>query len=212
MTKAAGIFVTFEGGDGAGKTTLIEAVYKRLVEQGKAVLKTRAPGATSLGEKIRALLLGHLEGPVTARAELFLFLADRAEHVETVILPALKRGEIVLCDRFNDSTIAYQGVGRGLGKERVTALCDFASQGVTPDLTFYLDIDPRIGLGRVAKLSKERIKDRIETEALSFHAEIRAAFLALVKEEVQRFCLLDASLSQGKVLEQAWERIEDLVF
>jgi dTMP kinase len=203
----SGRFITFEGGDGAGKTTLIEAVYKFLKKKGKPVVKTRAPGATALGEKIRSLLLSHHEVPMAKRAELFLFLADRAEHVERIILPALKRGEIILCDRFNDSTIAYQGVGRALGKEAVASLCDFAAQGLSPDLTFYLDLDPAIGLSRVTSPSK----DRIEAEDLSFHKQIRAAFLELAKEEGGRICVLDASMSQESVLEQALEKIEGVV-
>ncbi len=204
---ASGTFITFEGGDGAGKTTLIEGIDRALCSKGKKVMRTRAPGATPLGEKIRSLLLERAENPITTRAELFLFLADRAQHLETQILPALSRGYLVLCDRYNDSTIAYQGIGRGLGKEQVAAFCHFATQGLKPRLTFYLDLDPRIGLERVSNLSK----DRIEGEALSFHEKIRAAFLELAREDLGRFCILDARQSKEELLEQALEKIQEIL-
>ncbi len=198
-----GFFISFEGGDGAGKTTLIEKVYAALQARGLSVLKTRAPGGTQLGQAIRALLLHSKEMHLAARSELLLFLADRAQHVEEVIVPALKNKAIVLCDRFNDSTVAYQGKARGFGIPLVEELCDFACHHVHPQLTLYLDIDPKLGLSRV-----QTAKDRIESEDLLFHQEIRAAYHQIAKKEPARFHLLDASLSPDAVLTQAMALID----
>src|SRR6187431_1687241 len=145
-----GIFITIEGGEGAGKTTLIESLYQHLLGLGREVLKTREPGGTPLGEEIRKILL-HSTGPVSPYAELSLFLASRAQHISELIAPALAAGKVVLCDRFNDSTIAYQGMARGLGMEEVAAVCRFICAGLEPQLTLYLDIDPAVGLSRAKK-------------------------------------------------------------
>lgn len=202
-----GLFVSFEGGDGAGKSTLMHALHQHLLEEGKTVLVTRAPGGTPFGEKVRSLLL-HEKGPLNSRSELFLFLADRAEHITSVIRPALEDGKIILCDRFNDSTIAYQGAARELEPAFVRSLCLFATENVEPDLTFYLDIDPRIGIARASKRSQE--KDRMEQEGLEFHEKIRAAFLALAKKEPHRIHLLDATKSPEALLQQATQVLHAL--
>ncbi len=202
-----GLFITFEGGDGAGKSTLMEGVYQTLSSRGEKVLKTHAPGATAAGKIIRSLLLNQEDVSLNARAELFLFLADRAEQVEKVILPALARGETVLCDRYNDSTIAYQGVGRGLGIEEVTKLCQFATNSLEPNLTLYLDLDPQVGLRRV-----QTSKDRIEAEGLPFHEKIRSAFHALAKKNPKRLRILDANQSKELLLKNALEAIHALAF
>ncbi len=175
-----GVFVSFEGGEGAGKSTLMEGIYQSLELQGLPVIQTRAPGGTEFGEKVRNLLL-HDDQSLDGRSELFLFLADRAQHVFEVIKPALEEGKIVLCDRFNDSTIAYQGVARELDPSFVRSLCLFATKQLEPDLTFYLDIDPVEGLKRAK--AKSSVKDRIESEALEFHQKIREAFLRLVSND-----------------------------
>ncbi len=204
MTRR-GHFITFEGGEGAGKTTLIHEMARRLSSQGTPVLVTREPGGTQIGEGIRAMLL---ESPGLAKeTELCLFLASRAQHIQEVILPALQEGRTVLCDRFNDSTIAYQGEGRGLGMEKVALFCELISQGVTPQLTIYLDIDPQIGLARVGAL---RSKDRIEAEELHFHIQIRKAYLAIQRKEPNRFILIDASRSIEEVIRDAMHRVEAL--
>lgn len=192
-----GKFITFEGGDGAGKTTLIESVYKTLVSQGKDVLKTREPGGSPVGAEIRNLIL-HSQAPLTKKCELFLFLADRAEHVDKIILPALEKGQIVLCDRFNDSTIAYQSGARGLDEQTVRSLCTIAASGLEPDLTLYLDLDPRIAFERVKKMGKH--KDQIEAEDLSFHDKIRKTFHEIGKREPRRFFLIDARQPAESVL------------
>src|SRR5690606_19081528 len=158
-----GVFISFEGGEGAGKSTLIERIASHL--QDYPVLKVREPGGTALGEALRELLLQQ-KGPVSPYAELSLFLASRAQHISEVIGPALEDGMIVLCDRFNDSTIAYQGAARGLGMEKVDQFCKFISQGLSPHLTLYLDIHPELGLHRAASV---RAQDRIEAETIAFH-------------------------------------------
>jgi dTMP kinase len=203
----AGIFLTFEGGDGSGKTTLINSIADHLASLGYQVAKTREPGGTGLGEEIRRMLLHHKE-PVSPYAELALFLASRAQHVFEFIRPALREGKIVLCDRFNDSSIAYQGVARGLGRKQVKAFAEFVSQGLYPHLTIYLDIDPEIGLQRA---SRARTQDRIEAETLAFHQKIRAAYINTHKKDPYRFRLIDASQSPEEVFEQAMKWIDPLI-
>lgn len=203
----AGVLITFEGGEGAGKTTLIEGIIRELVAAGRKVLKTREPGGTGLGEQIREMLLHH-KGPVSPYAELCLFLASRAQHVAEVIGPAVKEGKVVLCDRFNDSSVAYQGMARGLGMEKVGQMCEFVCHGVKPDLTLYLDIDPEVGLKRAAQ---SREQDRIEAETIAFHRKIREAYLLIHKKEPKRFKLIDANLSPEQVLRQAMDLIEPYV-
>lgn len=202
-----GCFITFEGGEGAGKTTLIEAIAAQLTSQGFTVVKTREPGGSQLGELIRSILLQHSD-PVSVYAELSLFLASRAQHVQEVIAPALRAGKVVLCDRFNDSSVAYQGAARGLGEEKVRAFCEFICQGVKPQLTIYLDIDPTLGLERAARARK---KDRMEAETVAFHQKIRQAYLAIQKQESARFRLIDATLSPEKVYKQAMNWISSLI-
>lgn len=192
------MFISFEGGEGAGKTTLINHLCDKLTQSGKKVLKTIAPGGTRAGALIRHILLDKKEIPLAYRAELLLFLADRAQHVEEVILPALASQTVVLCDRFNDSTLAYQGV-RGFDEAWLRTLCSFATNNLEPDLTFYLDIDPKKGLSRV----KNRTQDRIEEEALSFHQQIREAYLHIAKEEPSRFHILSAEKPPQEVFLEA---------
>lgn len=204
-----GLFITFEGGEGAGKTTLIDEVSKALASRGLEVLKTREPGGTKLGEHIRNLVLQHSgdykPSPLT---ELALFLTSRAQQVEEIILPSLKEGKIVLCDRYNDSTYAYQGIARGLGLEQVRQFCSFICQGVEPHLTLYLDIDPAIGLKRAKSQSEY---DRIESEKVSFHQTVRNAFHQLAEEEPYRLYILNAENPPKAVFKEAKEKIEPLL-
>lgn len=202
------MFITFEGGEGAGKSTLIQKIYDYLVQQSKPVLITRAPGGTTTGELIRHLVLDQSEKEISSRTELFLFLADRAQHTQEVIRPALASQKIVLCDRYNDSTVAYQGCARGFGADWVRKLCLFATQDLEPGCTLYLDIDPQEGLRRV-----KRTKDRIEKEEIAFHQKIREAYLSIAKKEPKRFHVLDGSKAPDDVFHQAlqllapyWER------
>jgi dTMP kinase len=199
--------ITFEGGEGAGKTTLIEKLFTYLTSLGVAVIKTREPGGTRLGKSIRDLLLHRSDFSIKARAELFLFLADRAQHVEEVIRPALNKGTIVLCDRFNDSSLAYQAGARHLNLKTLRELCQFAVDGLEPALTFYLDIDPTLARQRLAPSSI----DRIESENGRFHEEVRAAFLRIAAEEPQRIKLIDATASPESVFQQAKVAIDVLL-
>lgn len=204
-----GIFITFEGGDGAGKTTLIQKIFNDLDARGFHVLQTRAPGGTEIGQDIRNLLLHKHDAPLSKRSELLLFLADRAQHVDEFILPHLKNKKIILCDRFNDSTIAYQSGARGFPEPLVRQLCDFACNGLQPHLTLYLDLDPKIGLERAKKAGLA--KDRIESEALKFHQKIRSAFKKISKKEPKRFILIDASQTPDEVYNEAKARIDALL-
>jgi dTMP kinase len=201
------LFITFEGGEGAGKTTLIESLSRYLSDLGFEVLKTREPGGTKIGEQVRTLLLEKREDLLSPHAELSLFLASRAQHIFQIIKPALEENKMVLCDRFNDSSIAYQGIARGLGKTEVANACAFISQGLNPDLTFYLDIDPSIGLSRV---KRSRIQDRIEAEGLEFHQKIRNAYLELLEESNGRIRRLDASLSSQEVFLESCRILQSL--
>lgn len=200
-------FITFEGGDGAGKTTLIDRLYDTLTKEGRSVIKTRAPGGTPAGQVIRSLLLNKGEIHLSARCELLLFLADRAEHVEKVIRPALSEKKIVLCDRFDDSTIAYQGVGRGFGIETIESLCSFATGSLKPRLTLYLDLDPALGMKRMSNQQK----DRIEAEDLFFHQTIREAFLSLAKKDPKRLRVIDASQTKDKVFNDALKLVYESI-
>ncbi len=207
--KKKGIFITFEGGDGAGKTTLIQKIFTYLAKCEFDVLQTRAPGGTEIGQDIRNLLLHKHDAPLSKRSELLLFLADRAQHVDELIFPHLKKGKIVLCDRFNDSTIAYQGGARGFREELVRKLCDFACDDFAPDLTLYLDLDPKIGFERAQKAGL--VKDRIESEALKFHQKIRKSFKQIAKKEPKRFKIIDASETPEEVYSQAKVKIDALL-
>lgn len=206
MTR--GKFITFEGGEGAGKTTLIEGVARFLSSKGFLVHKTREPGGTALAEKIRILLLENQGEKISCLSELALFLASRAQHIEEVLLPAIKSGKMVLCDRFNDSSVAYQGIARGLGKQEVSNVCTFFSNNLMPDITFYLDIDPAIGLARAEKTGKP---DRIEGENFSFHKRVREGFLEIAKMSPDRVHVLDGSIPKERILEQTLSILNGLI-
>ncbi|MCB1084956.1 MAG: dTMP kinase [Chlamydiia bacterium] len=203
--KHKGLFITFEGGEGVGKSTLIERVFDILTQKGHALIKTREPGGTFLGKEIRKLLLHQETLHVSKESELFLYLSDRAQHVQEVILPSLRAGKIVLCDRFNDSTLAYQGAARALNVELITSLCSAATNGLVPDLTLFLDLDPVIGLRRA--MEKEA-HDRLEKEPLDFHQKVREAFLSFAKKEPDRFHVIDASQDKETVTAAAIREVE----
>ena len=189
------MFVTFEGPEGAGKSTALRAVADRLLAQGLDVVTTREPGAGDFGRQIREMLLHGEDMPPVA--ELFLFLADRANHVETFIRPALARGQWVLCDRHIDSTFVYQAVARGLDPDFVRAANRFATGGLLPDRTLLFDIDPEVGLARLSS------PDRLDAQPLSFHQKVREGFLTLAGTEPERFRVLDASQSPDRVVDAA---------
>lgn len=182
-----GLFITFEGADGCGKTTQIKLIDEYLRNKGYKTLLTREPGAKGLGEKIREILLNY-DGEVSSRCESFLFLADRAQHVDCIIKPALKDGVIVLCDRHTDSTVAYQGYGRGLDIEEIKKLNNLATGGLKPDLTIVFDVDIETSQSRVGKN-----KDRMESAGIEFFKKVREGFLEIAKEEPQRVKVIDSS-------------------
>jgi dTMP kinase len=192
----SGFFITFEGGEGSGKTTQLKALLAHIrALQGEAV-QTRDPGGTAIGNQVRDLLLNGDNVRMSALAELFLYEASRAQLVQEVIRPALAAGRIVLCDRFTDSTYAYQGYGRGLDLDLVERLNAVAADGLRPDLTFLLDLDPAVGLARAAeRLAHPRQqRDRLEGEVLEFHQRVRAGYRALAAREPERVVVLDATL------------------
>ncbi len=191
-------FVTFEGGDGTGKTTQIKALESYLTSRGKACLVTREPGGTELGAMLRRVLLEAGGAPIAPSSELFLYLADRAQHVSEVIRPALAAGKIVLCDRFTDSTLAYQGYGRGLDLALLRQFNGVADAGTRPDLTLLFDCPIEVGLGRTASRQAQSPsgapqEDRFEREQLAFHEKVRVGFLDLARQEPGRFRVIDAA-------------------
>ena len=196
-----GVFITFEGADGCGKTTQINLLKKKLDEKNIKNIKTFEPGDTNLGKTLREMLL-YTKEPVSDVAESFLYLADRAQHVEFEIKPALKDGQIVLCDRFIDSTICYQGYARGGDISTLERLNDIATEGLKPDLTIVFDID--------SKIAQERLmgeKDRLEGEGLEFHKKLRFGYLELAEKNPQRIKVLDAS----KTIEEVHKSVLQLV-
>ena len=191
--SSTGLFVTFEGVEGAGKSTQIQRVRQRLESDGIPASVTREPGGDSIAEQIRSLLL---TGEMEARAELLLFLASRAQNVERVIRPKLANGEVVLCDRFIDSSVAYQGVARGLGRDEVARLNEFATGGLSPDITLLLDLNPEIGLAR------QTDRNRMEAESLEFHRKVREGFLAEARNNPERIAILDAETDPDRLHEE----------
>lgn len=194
------MFIAFEGGDGAGKTTQIQALRARLEARGDEVVVTREPGGTDLGVQIRQVLL-HGDH-VAARAEALLFAADRAHHVATVVRPALRRGAIVLQDRYMDSSIAYQGAGRDLDPAQIQDLSLWATEGLLPTLTVLLDVTPTTGRHR-----RGEVHDRLESEGDEFHARVREHFLALAAADPDRYLVLDAALPRDQLADAVWERV-----
>ncbi len=206
MTAVPGHFVTLEGGEGAGKSSLVAALAERARARGARVVICREPGGTPLGERLREALFG-LETAPSPLAELLTFSAARAELVATVIRPALDAGALVLCDRFTDSTLAYQGYGRGLDLETVRTVNTAATGELVPDLTLLLDLDPAVGRARGAAGGS----DYLEREAIAFHERVRAGFLALAAAEPARWVVLDAAQPANAVCEAAWTRVDGLV-
>jgi dTMP kinase len=182
----SGYFIVFEGGEGAGKSTQERLLAEALTGRGVTVVRTREPGGTPAGEEIRRVVLSPEFAGLDPRAEALLFAAARGEHVARVIRPALERGDIVICDRYLDSSVAYQGFARGLGPVRVRDLSLWATGDLLPDLTVVLDIDPAEGLGRFDQ------RDRLEAEPLEYHQQVRSAFLTLAEEDPRRYLVLDA--------------------
>jgi dTMP kinase len=184
------MFITFEGGEGSGKTSLISNIYEALSKT-HAVIKTREPGGSTIAEAIRDIVLNHRYEGITPHTEALLFAASRAQHLDEVILPALKAGKIVLCDRYIDSSLAYQAYARGLGFDFVLDVNQYALRTM-PTLTFYIDLDPKEGLGRIAHRTKY---DRLDQETVRFHEKVRAGYLELVKRYPDRLVMIDGHQS-----------------
>ena len=196
-----GKFITFEGPEGGGKSTHVRELAEQLRAEGKTVLITREPGGTPLAEKIRGLLREELDDPPVARSEVLLFLAARAQVVSQVIRPALARGEWVICDRFSDSTFAYQGYGRGIDVGLLKNFNDFATEGLVPDLTILLDVPPEVSSRRLAErqMATATAADRIEQAGAMFHRRLREGFLELAHAEPDRFVTIDSSGDRADV-------------
>ena len=203
-----GLFITFEGGEGCGKSTQIAALKARLEDMGKTVVQTREPGGTALGESVRNLLQYDDAGQgMSPEAELLLFAASRAQHVRELIAPAIAQGQIVLCDRFLDSTTVYQGVARAIDSKKVDTINQFAIGDTMPDLTILIDLPPEIGLARVHARSDGQL-DRMENEAIEFFQAVRQGYLDLAKSEPKRFLVLDGSQSVEELETQIWQKVE----
>lgn len=188
-----GFFIALEGGEGAGKSTQERRIAEHLEARGRTVVRTREPGGTPAAEAIRDILLSTAFAGLDDRAEALLFAASRGDHAARVIRPALERGDVVVCDRYLDSSVAYQGYGRDLDPEAIRELSLWATQGLLPDLVIVLDIDPRTGLGRVQE------PDRLESESLAFHDAVRAGFLDLASKDPARYLVVDASRSPDEI-------------
>lgn len=199
------MFVTFEGPDGAGKTTALKSVAAKLEAAGHKVLVTKEPGSPYLKHKIRQVLLDG--GPMTPWAEVFLFLADRTEHVSTVIRPALDSDVVVLCDRYGDSTTVYQGAGRGLDRQRLRELNLIATGGLRPDLTLLFVIDPELAAARLEKPERAEEQNRLDKEGLEFQKRVAQGFAEEAELDPQRWVKIDASLAPDQVADQVLDAI-----
>lgn len=202
-----GLFITFEGGDGAGKTTQSELLAGWLADRGYEVVRTREPGGSGLGDSVRNVLLHG--GHVYERAEALLYAADRAQNIAEVVRPALARGAAVVQDRYIDSSLAYQGAGRPLPQGEIRQLNEWASEGLWPQLTVLLDVDPGVAVARRAATGQEA--DRLEREAAAFHQRVREQYLALAAAEPERFLVLDATLPIEEIHERIIARVAPLV-
>lgn len=209
------MFFTFEGIEGSGKSTVHKRIATHLTQKGLDVLVTREPGGSTLGRNLRSVLLDTRTEGLNPRAELYLFLADRAQHVSEVIKPALDAGQIVLCDRYIDSTLAYQGFGRGMDVDHLVILNDIATSTLKPDLTILLDLPVKIGLERAGARNRNEgtviSEGRFESESINFHERIRNGYLTLAKENPERFAIIDSTQSQEDVFIQCIATIEKYI-
>lgn len=196
------MFITVEGPEGSGKSSACKRIYEELLHRGYDVILTREPGGIPIAESIREIILNKKNTEMDARTEALLYAAARRQHLVQKVWPALKEGKIVLCDRFIDSSLAYQGGARGLGVDEVLGINLFATEGTLPDLTLLFDIEPEIGLARIAK-NQGREVNRLDLEGLDFHHTVRNTFLDLAHRYENRFSVIDASLSEEEVYQKA---------
>lgn len=200
------MFITFEGPEGSGKTSVANEISRKLEALGYSILRTREPGGTPIAEDIREILLNKKNGVLDPRAEALLFAASRRQHLVEKVWPALAEGKIVICDRFLDSSLAYQGGARGLGVDNVLNINLFATEGRYPDLTLLFDISPENGLARIAKNANREV-NRLDLEKLEFHKKVRQTFIDLAKRYSDRYVIIDASLPLEVVVENAYKAI-----
>ncbi len=205
-----GYFITFEGGEGAGKTTILHTVTERLSQAGYDVLATREPGGIKIAEKIRKIILDPLHTEMEEHTEALLYAAARSQHLAEKIVPALKQGKIVLCDRFVDSSLVYQGYARGLGMDEVLKINQFAIGDCMPDLTLFFDIEPKKGLERIAA-NKDREQNRLDLENLTFHEHVYKAYHILAERFPARIQSIDANQTLETVEQEAFDRILSLL-
>jgi dTMP kinase len=202
------VFITLEGGDGSGKTTQAEKLEAWLTDAGRTVMRTREPGGTDFGNEVREIVL-HSRGHIAARAEALMYAADRAQHIATKVRPALERGEVVVQDRYLDSSVAYQGAGRVLDAEEIRSLSLWAAEGLLPDITILLDLDEDVARARLDGDNKRF--DRLEAEKSDFHRKVRAGYLGLAEREPERFLVVDASLPPDEIGAIIRNRVETFV-
>lgn len=200
------MFITFEGPEGSGKTTVSNIIEKRLEEIGYSVVHTREPGGTPIAEQIRNIILDKANTKLDARAEALLYAASRRQHLVEKVWPALKEGKIVICDRYIDSSLAYQGGARGLGVDNVLNINMFATEGTFPDMTLLFDIKPEDGLNRIA-INANREVNRLDLEKIEFHKSVRETFLKLASQYKERYVIIDASKPLEEVIENTWKEI-----
>lgn len=205
---ARGLFITLEGGDGSGKSTQAELLERWLTDAGRSVLRTREPGGTEVGHEIREIVLHHT-GDIAPRAEALLYAADRAHHIATKVRPALESGDVVIQDRYIDSSVAYQGAGRVLASDEVRDLSLWATEGLLPDLTVLLDLDETVARQRL-DASRTRY-DRLEAEKADFHARVRAAYLRIADADPGRFLVVEASAPVDEIAARIRARVAELL-
>lgn len=202
------LFITLEGPEGSGKSSAIEIVYKRLLEEGYEIIRTREPGGTPIAEQIRNVILNKENTNMDIRTEALLFAASRRQHLIEKVWPSLKEGKLVFCDRYLDSSLSYQGHARGLGIEEVLSVNLFATENTFPDLTLLFDIEPEIGLARIAKNDSREV-NRLDVEKLEFHKRVREGYLILAKKYPERIVIIDASKPLEEVSELTYKAIKE---
>lgn len=205
-----GIFITIEGPDGSGKTTALQQVVPRLQqEMNRKVVATREPGGSPIAEKIRSLILDPSHTDMDSRTEALLYAASRRQHLIEKVLPVLESGDVIFCDRFVDSSIAYQGYARGIGEEGIREINQFATEGIEPNVTLYIDVPAEVGIQRIHANLDEREYNRLDQEKLAFHEKVRAGYLQLAKANPERIVVVDGTMSRESVAEACYHIIKN---
>ena len=205
-----GIFITIEGPDGSGKTTALQQVVPRLQqEMNRKVVATREPGGSPIAEKIRSLILDPSHTDMDSRTEALLYAASRRQHLIEKVLPVLESGDVIFCDRFVDSSIAYQGYARGIGEEGIREINQFATEGIEPNVTLYIDVPAEVGIQRIHANLDEREYNRLDQEKLAFHEKVRAGYLQLAQANPERIVVVDGTMSREEVAESCYQIIKN---